>query len=107
MHSQQTTSKTEKNTNINSSFEHSRDSFDTNSLLEAINSIHNNSVAEQESRTVETDCVVRKLMCLNNIFKELRGLKEEELPRGVERQVSKVEDRLIGLEREILKSSHF
>jgi hypothetical protein len=50
---------------------------------------------------------VRKLSTLNTIFKELKMLKEKEEGYQMVRAISRIEDKFIGLEREILKNAHF
>ena len=49
---------------------------------------------------------MRKLSSLNVIFKELKMLKEcGEIPYNTLKALSKIEDRFIGIEREILKNA--
>lgn len=51
----------------------------------------------------DPNSLVRKLTYLNNIFKELKLLKENKLPYDICLILSRVEDQFIDIERTIIK----
>ena len=65
------------------------------------------SLAQYENPTLRNNEIVKKLTCLNNIFKDIKELKEGKISYQLKCELSDVEDKLLEVERNLLKEAYW